>query len=236
AEGTSALVLDVKVGSGAFMTERARASELAQAMVDLGRASGIKVAALLTGMDVPLGRAVGNGLEVAEAVETLKGQGPSDLVDVTVALAEVMLELVGLSGDPRQVLAEGGALPTWEAMVRAQGGNPAAPLATAALIEPVLAPGSGILTRLEARAVGIAAWRLGAGRARKEDPVSATAGVRCLVKPGERVERGWPLLELHTDDAARLARAREALEGAIEITEEAGAVPGSAALVLERVG
>jgi thymidine phosphorylase len=235
AEGTSALVLDVKVGSGAFMTERRRAAELASAMVEIGRDANMKVAALLTAMDVPLGRTVGNALEVTEAVETLEGRGPDDLVDVTVALAEVMLELVGLKGDVRAALQDGSALTVWRAMVRAQGGDPDAPLPQARVVEPVVADQDGFLARLEARSVGVAAWRLGAGRAKKEDPVSASAGVRCLVKPGEPVTKGQPLLELHTDEPSRLERAKEALRGALEIiTETPGISTGP--LVLERIG
>ena len=235
AEGTSALVLDVKVGSGAFMAKRERAAELATAMVEIGRDRGMKVAALLTSMDVPIGRAVGNALEVAEAVDTLEGRGPADLVEVTVALAQVMLELAGLDGNPVEALHDGSALAVWRAMVRAQGGDPDAPLPAAPVVEPVVAERSGFLSHLEARAVGVAAWRLGAGRARKEDPVSAGAGVRCLVKPGEPVEKGQPLLELHTDDASRLERARESLRGALEIVDEPP-VAGPASLVLERIG
>jgi thymidine phosphorylase len=235
AEGTAALVLDVKVGSGAFMSRRDRAAELATSMVEIGNSRGMKVAALLTAMDVPLGRAVGNALEVAEAVETLNGRGPADLVEVTAALARVMLELAGLGGDPLSSLQDGSALEVWRAMVRAQGGDPEAPLPAAPVVEPVLAERAGFLGRLDARAVGVAAWRLGAGRARKEDPVSAGAGVRCLVKPGERVEEGQPLLELHTEDARRLERAREALRGGLEIVPDAPPA-GPASLVLERIG
>jgi thymidine phosphorylase len=234
AEGTAALVLDVKVGSGAFMAERDRARELAAAMVELGRSRGMKVAALLTAMDVPLGRAVGNALEVTEAVAVLEGGGPADLVEVTVALAEVMLELAGLTGDPRRALQDGSALRSWRELVRAQGGDPEAALPAAAHVEVVRAERSGYLARLEARPVGVAAWRLGAGRARKEDPVSAGAGALCLVKPGEPVTEGQPVLELHTDDRARLEHARQALEGAIEISDEAP--PAGGPLVLERVG
>jgi len=235
AEGTSALVLDVKVGSGAFMTEHGRAAELAAAMVEIGTSANMKVAALLTAMDVPLGRAVGNAVEVAEAVETLEGHGPEDLVAVTLALAQVMLELAALPGDPRRALHNGSALAVWRAMVRAQGGDPDAALPRAGVVEPVLAESDGFLARLEARSVGVAAWRLGAGRAQKEDPVSPSAGVRCLVKPGEPVTKGQPVLELHTDDPARLERAREALRGALEVTAEApGSAPGP--LIIERVG
>ncbi|HTT92743.1 MAG TPA: thymidine phosphorylase [Acidimicrobiales bacterium] len=235
AEGASALVLDVKVGSGAFMAHRDRAFELATAMVRIGKDHGMKVAALLTSMDVPIGRAVGNALEVAEAVEVLQGGGPADLIEVTIALARVMLELAALDGDPVRALQDGSALSSWRAMVKSQGGDPDAGLPAAPVVEPVLAERGGFLGNLDARAVGLAAWRLGAGRARKEDPVSASAGVRCLVKPGEPVEAGQPVLELHTEDAERLGRAKEPLEGVIEIVDgQHQAVP--AARVLERVG
>ena len=233
AEGTSTLVLDVKVGSGAFMADRGRATQLARAMVELGQSAGMKVAALLTSMDVPLGRAVGNALEVEEAVEVLNGRGPADLVEVTLALAREMLELAGLDGDPESALQDGSALGAWRAMVQAQGGDPDAPLPVARVVEPWEADRSGHLARLDARGVGVAAWRLGAGRARKQDTVSSTAGVRCLVKPGEPVEKGEAILELHTDEAERMDHAREALEGAIEISDEVRA--GPAPLVLGRI-
>jgi thymidine phosphorylase len=236
AEGTSSLVLDVKVGSGAFMTERSRAGELASAMVQIGRSANMNVAALLTAMDVPLGRAVGNAVEVAEAVETLEGHGPNDLVAVTVALAEVMLELAGLPGDPRRALKDGSALAVWREMVSAQGGDTDAALTRAGVVEPVLAESDGFLVRLEARAVGVAAWRLGAGRAKKEDPVLASAGVLCLVKPGEPVTKGQPVLELHTDDPARLERAKEALRGALEVAPEVPDATIGPPLVIERIG
>ena len=234
AEGTSALVLDVKVGSGAFMADRERAALLARAMVELGQSAGMKVAALLTSMDLPLGRAVGNALEVEEAVEVLSGQGPADLVEVTIELARAMLELVGLDGDPESALKDGSALAAWRAMLQAQGGDPDALLRVAKVVEPWEAKRAGYLSRLDARSIGVAAWRLGAGRARKEDAVSSTAGVRCLVKPGEPVEKGEAILELHTDDPERMARAREALEGAIEVSDEVPAGPPP--LVLGRIG
>jgi thymidine phosphorylase len=234
AEGTSALVLDVKVGSGAFMADRKRAALLARAMVELGQSAGMKVAALLTSMDLPLGRAVGNALEVEEAVEVLGGQGPADLVEVTIELARAMLELVGLDGDPESALKDGSALAAWRAMLQAQGGDPDALLRVAKVVEPWEAKRAGYLSRLDARSIGVAAWRLGAGRARKEDAVSSTAGVRCLVKPGEPVEKGEAILELHTDDPERMARAREALEGAIEVSDEVPAGPPP--LVLGRIG
>ncbi|MGE5762866.1 MAG: thymidine phosphorylase [Mycobacterium leprae] len=233
AEGTSALVLDVKVGSGAFLPSRAHARELARTMVTLGEEHGLRTSALLTAMDTPLGRACGTGIEVAEAVQTLRGEGPADLVEVTVALAREMLALCRVSGpDPAAVLAGGAAYPVWERMVRAQGGDPGAPLPAAAHRDVVVAPAGGVLQRLDARAVGVCASRLGAGRVRKEDRVSPAAGVRYLAKPGERVEEGQPLLELYADDVARFARARAALAAAITIGR---ASPPGAPLVLERV-
>jgi thymidine phosphorylase len=232
AEGTAALVLDVKVGSGAFMTELPAARLLAQTMVGLGAEAGVRTAALLTGMDMPLGRAVGNAVEVEEAVATLRGEGPPDLVEVTLALAAEMLALAGLEADPAAALADGRALDRYRSMIAAQGGDPDAALPRAAHVQTVTAAGPGWLRRLDARAVGVAAWRLGAGRARKEDPVSAAAGVLCLAKPGERVEAGQPVLELRADDESRFARAVTALEGAIEIGEQP---PAAGPLVIERI-
>ena len=236
AEGTDALVLDVKVGAGAFLPERDSARQLAETMVGLGAAHGVRTVALLTAMDAPLGLAAGNALEVAESVATLRGAGPPDLVEVTLALAREMLALAGLpQQNPAAALADGRALATYEAMVRAQGGDPAAPLPSAAERVPVRADRAGYLRRGDARAVGVAAWRLGAGRARKEDPVSPSAGVVLAAKPGDPVEEGQPLLDLHVDDRGdgRLERAREALAGAIEIGPEP---PEPAPLVLERIG
>jgi thymidine phosphorylase len=219
AEGTGALVLDVKVGSGAFMKDIGRARELAETMVGLGTGHGVRTTALLTQMDVPLGRSAGNALEVVESVEVLAGGGPSDLVELTLALAREMLDLVGLDAvDPADLLADGRAMDAWRALVRAQGGDPEAALPRATEVEVVAAPASGTLARLDAMAVGVAAWRLGAGRARKEDAVSATAGVVWHATVGEPVEAGQPLLELHLDDPARLPAALEALEGAIEVS------------------
>jgi thymidine phosphorylase len=232
AEGTAALVLDVKVGSGAFMQELPAARLLAQTMVGLGQEAGVRTAALLTSMDAPLGRAVGNAVEVEEAVATLNGEGPPDLVEVTLALAREMLGLAGIDADPAAALADGHALHRYRAMIAAQGGDPDAPLPRAPHAETVTAAGSGWLQRLDARAAGVAAWRLGAGRARKEDPVSAAAGVLCLIKPGEPVEAGQPVLELRADDESRFARAREALAGAVQIGPEP---PAAAALVIERI-
>jgi thymidine phosphorylase len=233
AEGTGSLVLDVKVGRGAFMPDLASARQLAQTMVELGNAYGVRTSALLTRMDTPLGRAVGNAVEVEESVTTLRGHGPADLVEVTLALAAEMLRLAGLSADPAAALADGRALKRYRAMIEAQGGDPEAPLPSAAHAEIVTAHSDGWLQALDARSVGIAAWRLGAGRARKEDPVSASAGIICLAKPGDAVAAGQPLLELRADDPGKFDRAREALEGAIGIGPSA---PVPAGLVLEKIG
>jgi thymidine phosphorylase len=234
AEGAGALVLDVKTGTGAFMAERENALALARTMVALGEEHGVRTRALVTRMDAPLGRAVGNALEVAEAVAALSGEGPRDLVEVTLALAGHMLELAGLDADPREAIASGRALDAYRRMIKAQGGDPDAPLPAAAhRQDALLAPADGYVTRLDARAVGVAAWRLGAGRARKEDSVSYTAGVRCLAKPGDYVQRGEPVLELHADDPGRFGAAAEALDGALTVA----AVPrADEPLILDQVG
>src|ERR1039457_2192968 len=232
AEGTSALVLDVKVGSGAFMTRIDDARELARIMVMLGEEQGVRTSALLTGMDVPLGRAVGNALEVEESIAVLRGEGPADLVEVTLALAREMLRLAGIDADPAAALADGRGLERYRSMIAEQGGDPDAPLPRAEVSAVVTAPEAGWLRRLDARAVGVAAWRLGAGRARKEDPVSAAAGVLCRARRGERVEAGQPVLELRADDESLLAGARAALAGAIEVGDEP---PLSTPLVIERI-
>jgi thymidine phosphorylase len=226
AEGTGALVLDVKTGSGAFMATRERALDLARTMVALGEEHGVRTRALVTRMDAPLGRAVGNALEVEEAVQALSGGGPADLMEITFALARHMLELAGIDADPREAIASGRALHTYQQMIKFQGGDPAAPLPRAAHRQDALpAPGDGWVTRLDARAVGVAAWRLGAGRARKEDSVSFTAGIRCRAKPGDYVRRGEPVLELHADDPARFAAAAEALAGALSVAGEPSTAP-----------
>jgi thymidine phosphorylase len=233
AEGTGGLVLDVKAGSGAFMKTPERARELAETMVAIGGAHGLPTTALLTDMSVPLGRAVGNALEVAESVEVLRGGGPADVVELTVALAREMLALAGITGvDPAQVLASGAAYAVWERMIAAQGGDPDAPLPSASHVEQVVADRSGVLTRLDALAVGVAAWRLGAGRARKEDAVQAAAGVRLLVDAGDAVEAGQPLLELHTDTPVAVPGARAALEGGVVVSDEPAPRP---ALLLDAV-
>ena len=233
AEGTSALVLDVKVGSGAFMTSYDRARELAETMVALGEEHGVRTRALLTRMDVPLGRAVGNAVEVAESVAALQGDGPADLMEVTLALAGQMLALAGIDADPAAAIADGRALDAYRAMVRAQGGDPDAPLPQAAHTQVLAAPASGWLTGLDALAVGIAAWRLGAGRARKEDDVSASAGIICLAKPGDRVQAGQPLLELRADEPERFGPALAALEGAATVSDQGPPPPVSP--VIEQV-
>ena len=232
AEGSSALVLDVKVGSGAFMKNQDDARELARTMVELGRAHGVRTVALLTDMSTPLGRTAGNALEVTESLEVLAGGGPVDVVELTLALAREMLDGAGLVDvDPAEVLADGRAMDTWRAMISAQGGDPDAPLAQARETHTITAPASGVLTRLDALAVGVAAWRLGAGRARKEDPVSAGAGVVMHAKPGDVVTEGQVVLELRTDEPARFERALESLDGAWEIGAAAGLTP----LVLARL-
>jgi thymidine phosphorylase len=233
AEGASGLVLDVKAGSGAFMKTVADARALARTLVDIGTAHGVATVALITDMNVPLGRAVGNAVEVAEAVEVLKGGGPADVVSLTVSLAREMLALAGLSSvDPAAVLASGEAYETWCRMIAAQGGDPGAALPEPSHVHVVTAPSSGVLASLDAYAVGVAAWRLGAGRARKEDPVQASAGILCLAKPGERVSAGDPLLELHTDTPDAVPSALAALEGAYTVADSA---PGAGPIVLDTV-
>ena len=232
AEGSSALVLDVKVGSGAFMKDLDNARELASTMVGLGTAHGVRTTALLTDMNTPLGRTAGNALEVAESVDVLAGGGPPDVVELTLALAREMLAGAGIDDvDPADALRDGRAMDVWRAMIAAQGGDPQAPLPVARERQVITAPASGTLTRLDALAVGVAAWRLGAGRARKEDPVSAAAGVVLFAKPGDEVRAGEPLLELHTDDADRFASAEEALAGGFDIGDPYEPTP----LVIDRI-
>ncbi|ASU84961.1 thymidine phosphorylase [Nocardiopsis gilva YIM 90087] len=233
AEGTGALVLDVKVGSGAFMKDTASARELARTMVDIGTDNGVRTVALLTAMDTPLGKQIGNALEVAEALEVLSGGGPEDIVELTVRLAREMLAAADLpdAKDPGEALRDGSAMDAWRRMVRAQGGDPDAPLPVAAEQREILAPTSGTLTRLDAYAVGMAAWRLGAGRARKEDRVSAGAGVTLHAKPGEQVRVGQPLFTLHTDDPDRFERAAETLADAFDINGDGERLP----LVIDRI-
>ncbi|MBZ4496719.1 thymidine phosphorylase [Dermacoccus sp. Tok2021] len=225
AEGTGALVLDVKVGSGAFMKNEENARELARTMVDLGTDAGVNTVALLTDMSTPLGLTAGNALEVRESVEVLAGGGPKDVVDLTVALAVEMLAAAGRPQDEdavRKALTDGRAMTKWRAMLGAQGGDPEATLPTAKETHVITAPSSGVLTKLDALAVGVSAWRLGAGRARKEDPVQAGAGIEMHAKPGDHVTAGQPLLTLHTDTPERFDRAVAALEGGYEISANSG--------------
>lgn len=221
AEGTKALVLDVKVGSGAFMRDYARAEELAQTMVALGSHAGLEISALLTNMDTPLGYAAGNAIEVAEALEVLSGGGPEDVVELTVALAQEMLRLAGKPDvDVGAALADGRAMDRWREMISAQGGDPDAPLPVARHQETLRADTSGYVTRLDAMSVGVAAWRLGAGRSRQGEQVQAGAGIIMHAKPGEKVSAGDPLFTLHTDTPDRFARAISALEGSVDIADE----------------
>ena len=238
AEGTGALVLDVKVGSGAFMKELDQARELAETMVALGKDAGVTTRALLTDMSTPLGLTAGNALEVRESLEVLSGGGPADVVDLTVALAGEMLDAAGRPvghDELRGALADGRAMDVWREMIRRQDGDPEAPLPVAAETEVVTAPDDGVLTRLDALAVGVAAWRLGAGRARKEDPVQAVAGVEMHAKPGDTVRRGQPLLTLHTATPERFGRALEALAGGLCVSE-AGSQPAQEAVARREAG
>ncbi|QEE60804.1 thymidine phosphorylase [Salinibacterium sp. dk2585] len=223
AEGTAALVLDVKFGSGAFLKDPARSRELAETMVALGKDAGVATVALLTNMNVPLGLTIGNANEVRESVEVLAGGGPADVVELTVALAREMLALAGQpDADVEAALKDGRAMDTWRAMIRAQGGDPDAALPIAREQHVVTAERDGILVKQEALPFGVAAWRLGAGRARKQDPVQHAAGIDLHAKPGDTVTKGQPLFTLSADEPERFERALESLEGAYEV-----AVPGT---------
>ncbi len=226
AEGTSALVLDVKFGSGAFMTDRTRAEELARTMVDLGTDAGVETVALLTDMSVPLGLAVGNAIEVAESVDVLAGGGPADVRALTVALAREMLALGGQpDADPEAALDDGRAMDVWRRMIRAQDGDPDAPMAEARERHVVLAESDGVLLEQDAKSIGVAAWRLGAGRARQGERVQHGAGVLLHAKRGDAVRAGQPLATLLTDDEGRIPRALEVLEGAHVVAPAGTAVP-----------
>lgn len=235
AEGTGSLVLDVKVGTGAFMKTLADARELASTMVGLGTDHGVRTVALLTDMSTPLGLTAGNALEVRESVEVLAGGGPADVVELTLALAREMLDAAGVKdADPAKALADGSAMDVWRRMITAQGGDPDAELPVAHEQHVIKAAASGTLTRLDAYDIGIAAWRLGAGRARKEDPVQAGADIELHAKPGDTVREGQPLLTLHTDTPERFEYALQAVEGSYDI-----AAPGTdftaSPVVLERI-
>ncbi len=236
AEGTASLVLDVKFGSGAFMKDPARSRELAETMVRLGNDAGVKTVALLTNMNVPLGLTIGNANEVRESVEVLAGGGPSDVVELTVALAREMLALAGQpDADVEAALADGRAMDTWRAMISAQGGDPDAALPAPLESHPVLAERDGVLVAQEALPFGVAAWRLGAGRARKQDPVHHAAGIDLLAKPGDTVVKGQPLFIMHTHEEARFERAIEALDGAYRIGDAGDPIDDGGPLLAGRV-
>ena len=236
AEGTSALVLDVKTGSGAFMSDPLKARELAKVMVELGTRAGVKTTALITAMDVPLGLTAGNALEVRESVEVLAGGGPSDVVELTLILAREMLEAAKITPlmDPADALKNGAAMDHWCRMISAQGGDPDATLPVAKEQHIVTADSSGELIAMDAMKVGVAAWRLGAGRSRQGEPVQAGAGIEMHAKPGDQVTAGQPLFTLHTDEPARFERALEILQGSTKISatgEKVERLP----LIIERI-
>ena len=220
AEGTAALVLDVKTGSGAFMSDPNRARELARTMVDLGTRAGVKTLALVTAMDVPLGLTAGNALEVRESIAVLAGGGPADVIELTVILAREMLQAARVTSkiDPADALKNGLAMDSWRRMIKAQGGDPDATLPVAKEKIEFLADADGEMILLDAMKVGVAAWRLGAGRSRQGEKVQAGAGIEIHAKPGENVRRGQSLMTLHTDEPERFVRALEALEGAVRIS------------------
>jgi thymidine phosphorylase len=236
AEGTSALVLDVKTGSGAFMSDPKRAEELARTMVSLGQRAGVKTRALVTAMDVPLGLTAGNALEVRESVEVLAGGGPADVIELTVLLAREMLDAAGVkaSKDPETALKDGSAMDKWRAMISAQGGDPDAPLPKAKERQVISAQKTGTISSMDALKVGVSAWRLGAGRERQGEKVQAGAGIEIHAKPGEKISAGAPLFTLHTDDVSRFERAEEALLGAVSISDD-GSVAPRLPLVVTRI-
>ena len=235
AEGTDALVLDVKFGSGAFMRNVDDARELARTMVALGNDSGVATTALLTNMNVPLGLAIGNANEVRESVEVLAGGGPADVRELTVELAREMLALAGKpDADVEAALDNGQAMDSWRKMIEAQDGDVDAALPVARETHTVVAATSGVVTKMEALPFGIGAWRLGAGRARAEDKIVFAAGIDLHAKPGDTVQAGDPLFTLSADDAARFDRALEAVEGAWEIEADGVAETGGP-LILERI-
>lgn len=233
AEGTGSLVLDVKVGSGAFMKDFARARQLAEVLVQLGKDAGVNTSALLTDMSTPLGLKVGNALEVEESVDVLAGGGPADVIEITVALATEMLRLAGVKGvDVAAALKDGRAMDKWRAMISAQGGDPDAKLPVAKETQTVVAESDGVISELDALAVGLASWRLGAGRARKEDPVQFGAGVTLHAQLGDTVKKGAPLYTLHTDEPGRFARANESIAKAYKIEAQAQV---TRKLILDRI-
>jgi len=244
AEGIDALVLDVKTGSGAFMKTEAHSRRLAQSLVSIGNASGVKTEAVITAMDAPLGRAVGNALEVVESLEVLKGRGPADLLEVSVELAARMLVLGGVATDRddasrrvRAAIRSGGALDRFRRIIEAQGGDPRVVdderlLPSVTLRHAVLAPRSGYVARLDAELIGRASVALGAGRDRVEDKVDPAVGIVLRVKPGDRVDAGNPLLELHVRDQATIGAALPLATAAIALDD---APPPARALIVGEV-
>lgn len=233
AEGTGALVLDVKTGSGAFMSDPAKARELATVMVEIGKSAGVNIRALITAMDVPLGLTAGNALEVRESVEVLAGGGPSDVVELTLLLAREMLELAGIKGvDPADNLKNGKAMDHWRRMIKAQNGDPDAPLPVAKEQLVIAAEKDGLITRMDALRVGVAAWRLGAGRSKQGEQLQLGAGIEIHAKPGDKVKQGAPLFTLHTDKPELFERAKESLNGSVEYDSNNQRLP----LLLERIG
>ena len=232
AEGTEALVLDVKTGLGAFMVDFDQARTLAKTMVELGENSGVKTIALITSMETVLGNNVGNALEVSESLDVLEGRGPKDLIEITLALAQEMLDLSNVDLDPNEVLASGKPREIFEKMVSAQGGDLSKDLPIAEYKKTIKASSTGYLSKLDCRSVGVAAWRLGAGRTKKEDSVSPTAGIICMAKPGAYINAGEPVLELHGDTEKSFDSAIDALEGAIEISDTA---PDDSPLILDKI-
>ncbi len=233
AEGTSALVLDVKTGSGAFMSDPVKARELATVMVEIGKSAGLNIRALITAMDVPLGLTAGNSLEVKESIEVLAGGGPADVIELTVLLAREMLELAGINGvDPADNLKNGKAMDHWRRMIKAQNGNLDAQLPVAKEQLVIASDGDGVITRMDAMKVGVAAWRLGAGRAKQGEQLQLGAGIEMHAKPGDQIKKGVPLFTLHTDKPELFDRAKEALVGAVEFNSNYQRLP----LVLERIG
>jgi thymidine phosphorylase len=236
AEGTSALVLDVKTGSGAFMSDPEKASELARVMVDLGTRAGVKTRALVTAMDVPLGLTAGNALEVRESVEVLAGGGPADVVELTLVLAREMLDAAGIKQlmDPADALKNGAAMDSWKKMIRAQGGDPDAKLPIAKESAKILADKDGTLSSMDAMSVGIAAWRLGAGRSKQGEQVSFGAGIEIHAKPGAQVKKGDLIYTLHADESARFERAQRALQNSFVISQD-GSVAPRLPLIIEKI-
>jgi len=229
AGGADAIVLDVKVGDGAFMKARADAEQLADVMIDLGRRAGREVVAVISDMNEPLGHAVGNALEIREAIATLRGEGPADFVELVVEASTQLLALsdLGVGRDEarakvEQALSDGSALAAYERWITAQGGNPdEAALPTAAVVREVAAPSAGYVESVGAVQVGNAALRLGAGRRDKDDPIDYSVGVVCLKKRGDQVAAGEPLAEIHARDEESAASAADEVLAAYELGDTA---------------